>query len=420
MRRVLLAFALVIIGLYSVHAQNLVGNYSFETNSGCPGGPCEWQRATGWNNLNMLTGCGAYGTPDYFHTCGGGFSHLPYNGYLTVNPHTGNAVMGFLTWSGSLSPNFREMVSRQLSSPMVVGQTYTVSFWICNGYTPYYGGGSNHIGLDFSTTPLSQGGGMPNLVLLTPEYEIPGVFFSNAWVQYTFNITATAPWQYITFGNFYNDASTTAVIYYASAPYFRCYYFIDDISITTSVILPLKLEAPAVAATQTGSRIEWQATAEEGITKYEVERSRIADAGFEVVAQTAQTGQGNYSLPDNAIPSPGTWYYRVKASDATGQIVTSETATFEFDPGFPLISTVFPSPTRPGVPTQLQAWLPKSAMVRLDLMDLQGRQLFTTSQKCDAGENAWTLPSDQLAKGTYLVRISCPSGTASTKFIVGG
>ena len=91
------------------YAQNLVSNYSFETNSGCPTGPCEWQRPTGWNNVNMLTGCGSYGTPDYFHTCGAGFSHLPYNGYITVNPHTGNAVMGFLTWSGSLSPNFREL-----------------------------------------------------------------------------------------------------------------------------------------------------------------------------------------------------------------------------------------------------------------------------------------------------------------------
>jgi hypothetical protein len=414
------AFVLTFLVLAgTAFAQNLVPNYSFETYSACPSGPCEWQRPTGWNNVNMMTGCGAYGTPDYFHTCGAGFSRLPYNGYLTVNPHTGNAVMGFLTWSGSLSPNFRELVSRQLSAPMVVGQSYTVSFWICNGYTPYYGGGSNHIGLDFSTTPLTQGTGMPNLVLLTPEYEIPGVFFSNDWVNYTFNITATAPWQYITFGNFFNDASTTATLFYPPAPFFRCYYFIDDVVIQTSVVLPLELETPVVSATQKGSLIQWEARSEEGIVRYEVERSRIADDGFAVVAQTNETNRGQYALSDNAIPSPGTWYYRIKAKDASGQTITSETVTFEFSPAYPLVSTVFPSPSAHGQEAQLRAWLPKSATVQMDVLDLQGRVLAGNRVKCDAGENTWVIPTAQLARGTYLVRITCPSGMASTKFVVG-
>lgn len=419
MSRSLVFLALILAGFGIVSGQNLVPNYSFETNTGCPGGPCEWQRPTPWNNVNMLTGCGSYGTPDYFHTCGAGFSHLPNNGFLTVNPHTGNAVMGFLTWSGSLSPNFRELVSVQLTAPMVVGQNYSVSFWICNGYTPYYGGGSNHIGLDFSTTALTQGGGISNVVSLVPEYEVPGVFFSNAWVNYTFNITATAAWRYITFGNFYNDAATTAILYYAPAPYFRCYYFIDDVVIQPAVILPLKLNDPTVAATACGSQVQWTAAQEEGIVRYEVERSRIADTDFELVGTVSEVDKGSYALDDNHLPYPGTWYYRVRAMDASGQQVTSSTVEFQFDPQFPLITLLYPSPLASGQSLNLQAWLPKHGHVQLDMMDMQGRTVGSLQVAATAGENTWSLAADRIAAGTYLVRLRCPSGVATSRVVVG-
>ncbi|MBK9449334.1 MAG: hypothetical protein IPN95_07945 [Bacteroidetes bacterium] len=399
------------------YSQNLVSNYSFETNSGCPAGPCEWQRPTGWNNVNMLTGCGSFGTPDYYHTCGAGFSHLPYNGYLTVNPHTGNAVMGFLTWSGALSPNFRELVSTQLTAPMVIGQNYSVSFWICNGFTPYYGGGSNHIGLDFSTTALTQGGGLSNVVSLVPEYEIPGVFFSHDWVNYTFNITATAAWRYITFGNFYNDAATTATLFYAPAPFFRCYYFIDDVVVQPAVVLPLKIQGPLVSATDRGSSIQWSATDEEGIVQYKIERSRSFEDGFAEIAQTSNVGNGSYAIPDNALHEPGTWYYRVKALDAEGQAVFSETVSFEFSPSFPLISAVFPSPSESGKQTQLKIWLPTAQSVVLQLLDLQGRILAANDFLGVAGENIWPIPMGQLTAGTYWIRLSCASGNANTKVL---
>lgn len=412
----LLCFLLCGIGL--LRAQNLVSNYSFETNSGCPTGPCEWQRPTGWNNVNMLLGCGSYGTPDYYHTCGAGFSHLPNNGFLTCTPHTGNAVMGFLTWSGSLSPNFRELVSTRLVSPMIVGQSYSVSFWICNAFTPYYGGGSNHIGLDFSTTPLVQGGGISNVVSLTPEYEIPGVFFSSPWVNYTFTITPTAPWEYITFGNFYNDAATTATLFYVPAPYFRCYYFIDDVVIQTAVVLPLVLDRPAVTPAEHGHVVQWQAHEEQGIVRYEVERSTIADAGFEVVAHTTQTGKGNYALLDPALPFPGTWYYRIKASDANGQTLWSETTAIEFQPEFPLITQIYPNPTQQSQMPTLRAWLPRSSKVVLEVVDIQGRSLGRLETKGDAGQNEWPASQVNLAKGVYLLRISCSAGTASQRFVV--
>jgi hypothetical protein len=343
---------------------------------------------------------------------------LPYNGYLTVNPHTGNAVMGFLTWSGALSPNFRELVSTQLTAPMVIGQNYSVSFWICNGYTPYYGGGSNHIGLDFSTTPLTQPGGISNVVSLVPEYEIPGVFFSNGWVNYTFNITATAAWRYITFGNFYNDAATTATLFYAPAPFFRCYYFIDDVVIQTAVVLPLQLGMPLVSETDQGSRIQWAASNEDGIVKYQVERSQSLEDGFEPVAETVQIGKGTYELADNALNAPGVWYYRIRGRDAVGQSAFSEIVSFEYLPKSALISAIYPSPAMGGQSAMIKTWLPSAEPVELQLLDLQGRLLASFGRYGDAGENNWALPTNGLVEGIYLIRLQCSRGAATTKLTV--
>lgn len=414
----LLLFAAIWAGIFAFgQAQNIVPNPGFETNSGCPTGPCQWNRATGWNNINGGAGCGSYGTPDYFHTCGGGFSHLPNNGFLTLNPHGGNAVMGFLTWSGSLSPNWREYVSRQLASPMIIGQNYTVSFWICNAYNPYYGGGSNHIGLDFHTTPHTQS--IASVVSLVPEYEIPGVFFSNAWVNYTFNITPTAAWQYITFGNFYNDAATTAQVFDASAAYFRAYYFIDDISIVPSVVFPLELSAPTVSAAHTGSHVTWDATAGEGIASYAVERTSGPNEPYwEVGSVPANVMDGEsqqYSLPDRELQQPGFWYYRIKATDIEGNVSYSETTPFEYLPQHPALIQILPNPAKNGQSSTLSLWLPAPGSPAIQLVDLKGRILKEIKHDLLAGENQVELPTAGLAAGIYFVKVA---GAKSLRLLI--
>ena len=416
MKRTLLYALAWLIFAISCTAQNIVQNPSFETYSSCPTGPCLWNRAANWTNINGLSGCGVYGTPDYFHTCGSGFSHLPNNGFLTLNPHTGNAVMGFLTWSGSLSPNWREYVSQQLASPMVVGQNYAVSFWICNAYNPYYGGGSNHIGLDFHTTQHTQA--VANVISLVPEYEIPGVFFSNAWVNFSFNITATAPWQYITFGNFYNDAATTAQVFDAGAAYYRAYYFIDDISIATSVIFPLEMKAPQISKANLGSRVLWEATASEGIASFTVERTLGPNAPFmavgTVLAQSNLLGAHEYTLLDPDL-KPGIWHYRIKALDIEGNVSYSETTIFEYIPEVPQLLQVFPNPSENGNASQLAVWVPKAKSFSVQILDLRGRVLMSWKADLEVGKNQILMPTESLAAGIYLVKVE---GAQALRFVV--
>src|SRR5688572_3364217 len=111
---------LLLAGASDLTGQNLVNNPGFESYSALPTGAAQWNYATDWNN------CLGTGSPDYGHTSGSGYAALPNNYFATVYPHSGNALMGFILWH-SLG-NFREYISVQLSSPLVPGLTYDVSF----------------------------------------------------------------------------------------------------------------------------------------------------------------------------------------------------------------------------------------------------------------------------------------------------
>jgi hypothetical protein len=397
-----IAFLMANLGLF---AQNLVNNPGMEAYSGCPTGPCQWNRATGWYNPNGTTGCSAAGSPDYYHTCGSGVSHLPNSGIFNLNPHSGNAVMGFLTWSGSLGPNYREYVGTYLNSPMVPGQNYTVSFWICNAYNPYYGGGSNRICLDFSNSAHFLPAGVISLV---PEIEIPTVFFSNAWVNFTFSLSATSNWTWITFGNFYTDANTTAQLFDPAAAYYRAYYFIDDVEVFASVVFPLDMGDPKVIAAPIGSQVSWEATAEEGITEFVLERT--LGPGHEYIELDRQApkqpmGQRqSYAFHDASL-RPGQWYYRLKALDREGNTSYSKTTEFTYWPQEPIVFNLAPNMVNPGQPMQLSLWSPGADIMNIQMVDVKGVLAKSWQLALQAGEQQIQIETAGLARGTYILRM---------------
>ncbi len=219
---------IVLIAFYQttkLSAQNLIPNSGFETFSALPTSYGEFSLATGWEN------CNGTGTPDYFNTAG---TVGPYFG--TNLPHTGDAMAGFCPYHGGLL-GFREYLSIMLSSPMIVGQTYNVSFWLSNGINGAYGYGCNNIGVAFSLGSLTQTGSLP--ILISPQLEITTIFYDSNWTQLSFQYTATAAFDYFTIGNFRDDAGTTSAQY--GAAYNAVYYFIDDIGVELSNQLPVAL-----------------------------------------------------------------------------------------------------------------------------------------------------------------------------------
>jgi hypothetical protein len=212
------------------NAQNMIPNPSFEINSGLPGGTGQTFLCTGWGNVNGGIGS-PFGTPDYLHDNGGWTVNLPSTVFGLVNAYDGDAIMGVIMFSTSQGTDFREYITVQLTSPMVVGSTYTISFNLTNGESNLYSGSScNHIGIQFSNGPLSQIDHEP--IGGIPQIEIAGEVWTNVWQDYTFNYVADAPYDYLTFGNFYDNASTSTTTQVPNADYPNAaYYFIDQMEL---------------------------------------------------------------------------------------------------------------------------------------------------------------------------------------------
>ncbi len=224
--------SLIILTLLSTRlfSQNLVNNPGFEKNRGNPNTINELRLAIGWSNCNSSYGLtNSYGTPDYLSTLGGGLVQLPdcQDGY--VYPYAGNCIMAEVTYDGE-AVNYREYASTFLTSSLVVGRTYIVSFYTSIGdsfQTVEYI--SNNIGILFSVDSIIQ----PNedgIVPRTPQINMAKVVSPNRWEQYSFAFKADSAYNYITIGNFYDDASTTLKdTFNGSNPY--AYYFFDNFSV---------------------------------------------------------------------------------------------------------------------------------------------------------------------------------------------
>ena len=154
-------FILIITSVFALFwgnlsSQNLVLNPSFETISGCPIGPGEFLRANNWNDVN--SGADSCSSPDLIAGCAPQIGGVNSPNMLigSQNSRTGANHAGIILYEGVAlfgctpitSSNYREYIEGQLSSPLVAGQTYCVSFYInLAGQAKW---GVNSIGVFFS------------------------------------------------------------------------------------------------------------------------------------------------------------------------------------------------------------------------------------------------------------------------------
>lgn len=232
LRHFVLAFALILNLNILCFAQcpSLVPNGGFEENAGIPTDDCSWALANGWTNAATSSDCNSNnGTPDYFHLQGvGSLSSLPINYFAELLPFEGNAVMGI---GGNLSflPNAREYISIGLTSPLVVGNEYTLSFSMNNGVPQVGGMYTDGWGVLLSTGVVLQPVGTNGLIAPTGNlFSVPGVFTAQDWQTYSFTFIADQPYSQLTFGNFLSDANQTRIMFGVQDFVSLSYVFIDN------------------------------------------------------------------------------------------------------------------------------------------------------------------------------------------------
>lgn len=235
-------------------------NPSFETYTMCPNNTGQINYALSW--------IASISSPDYFNSCSTGSNVSVPKNFFGTNyqiPKTGNAYAGIGTFS-SLGNNFRENLSIQLISNLVNNNYYVVQFYVANMQESQ--STHNNIALNFSsalTTTVSSGSTV-NLPMHIYKFGNPIISDTLNWVEIMGIYKANGTEQYITIGNFKDDANTNFdYTKFGNTPPFASYYMIDDVSVepictpfwsyrdTTVAIGDSVLIGPAI----TGLNINW-------------------------------------------------------------------------------------------------------------------------------------------------------------------
>ena len=208
----------VALGVNHLPAQNLVNNGSFEQNTSIPINGGSVPLTVTWQN--------AGGSPDYFHTQAPVNSPvtLPNSWQAQLNPYHGQAVLGMYAY---ISNGLREYVRTQLNTPMQPGQMYRLSFAITRGNVTFSFAltAGDGFGALLSTYPPASGfGNIPAV----PQWELNQLFTSPTWVKTTVDIWPDSAYEYLTFGNFNDNANTN--VYPPGVPG-SIYMFLDSVAL---------------------------------------------------------------------------------------------------------------------------------------------------------------------------------------------
>jgi hypothetical protein len=211
---------------FAVLGQNLIPDGSAENYVECPSnfGDIEtW--LSSWQSFR--------GSPDYFNSCSSGLGWDNDLGFQ--EPRTGDGYLGLLTYSKNL-PNAREYLGVELTEPLMIGQEYFLTFYVSRAHQANtFNAASNNIGALF----LTENNLNPDELGPTPNFstfnELEIVQDTINWLEMSYQFIADEAYQYVAFGNFFDDSLTdTLRIGGEPTGEITPYYFFDDFCLTTS------------------------------------------------------------------------------------------------------------------------------------------------------------------------------------------
>ncbi len=217
MKKALLLFSVTLSFLVpaQIGAQNLLRNPGFEDSLQCPSGSGAFV-----NYVDVWTKP-SWGSADYFYA---GCPISPSD----ETPRTGNAYGGIIVYDPA---NIREYMTGHLSSPLVAGTTYSVSFWVSLNDASMEA--INEIGAYFSSTSVYYNNANP--IILTPQVQGSTPYtMKTGWQQVSGSFTATGGEQYMIIGCFLPDSLMTFTTV-STTGWGDVYYFVDDVCVAAEM-----------------------------------------------------------------------------------------------------------------------------------------------------------------------------------------
>lgn len=171
-------------------------------------------------------------TPDWFDSCtSANWFQVPetYIGFQT--PRTGRGFAGIM-----IQPTFREYLESKLLTTLKPLRKYVVNYYINRGYDTYpLFRGCDQLGVNFTKDTFLYQGTLPANIIatcVTPKFQ----YFTDTsnWTLIADTFTAIGNENFVTFGQFLNQALTNVLGYnntLTKAPDISLYYYYDDVAV---------------------------------------------------------------------------------------------------------------------------------------------------------------------------------------------
>ncbi|HKL39264.1 MAG TPA: T9SS type A sorting domain-containing protein [Cryomorphaceae bacterium] len=211
---------------FAMFGQNLIPDGSVEDFVECP---------SSLGNIGIYTSSwqSFRGSPDYWHSCSTNEGLGWDNSLGFQEPKTGEGYLGLFTFRRN-PLNSREYIGVTLTETLTVGQEYVLSFHVSRAHQfNAFNLASNNIGALLMTENFLNSEELGP----TPGYanfnEMEVVEDTINWVNFTYQFIADSAYQYLAFGNFFDDALTdTLRIGGEPDGNVTSYYYFDDFCLT--------------------------------------------------------------------------------------------------------------------------------------------------------------------------------------------
>lgn len=185
--------------------------------------------------------------------------------------------------------------------------------------------------------------------------------------------------------------------------------------------LPVKLVSftGALSSGNTAAGLQWEVAAQQGITKYVVEKSTDGN-NYQSIGSVAanQLTSSKYNFEDALTSQPTTassLYYRLKIIGMDGNITYSQIVRLSLNSTMAGKITLYPNPVRKG--TQLQISISNGVLRQYKLITATGQVLLQKDGLSINGTSSLQLPA-AMAVGVYYLQLQTDKGMFNERVIV--